>query len=189
MPLGVAALLLSGCSSEASESAPAAKDAPASSATSSAPTADLPVDGMGPGSYTFETADGVTGTLEVPGAAPVDIEELRTVAGAAAVLYLTGNLDNREGSDPFDVYMINVYDAEGNEYSYLPAQDYIGEITPADAEGEEYNKYSRLYNQYSTVVSAMERKDFVMVGPELPAEISGVSVSNGFEDFGAQPAG
>ena len=131
------------------------------------------------------------GTLDVPGTAPADIEDLRTEAGGDPMVYLIGNFDNREGSESFEVYSVTVYDNEGVAYEFQPAQDYIGDITP-DSEvvgADAYNRYVDAYNNYSTTVDAMERKDFIMVGPELPADIAGVSVSNGFEGFGAQPAG
>lgn len=186
LPLGVAALVLSGCSgSDASEPVVSPSSAaPSPSATEEAVT-------LGPGSFTFETPSGATGTLEVPGAPNPDIESMRVEVGAPEVTYLTGNLDNRAGSEAFDVYTISVYDMEGNKYDYMPAQDYIGDITPdSEVVGTDvYNRYIEAYNNASTVIDALERKDFVMVGPEMPDEIAGVSVSNGFEDFGAQLAG
>lgn len=192
LPLSIAALLLSGCSSESAESEPAAKGAPDTSATSSTATvdaADAPVDAIGPGSYAFDTGTGTVGTLEVPGAPHAGMEELRTTIGAEPVTYLTGNLDNREGAESFDVYTISVFDSEGNKYDYVPAADYMHGIVSIEAPDEIYDKYTALRDQFTEVFDPLQRGDFVMVGPELPAEIAGVSVSNGFEDFGAMPAG
>lgn len=141
------------------------------------------------GSYTFESGDGAVGTLEVPGVAPADIEELRAAGGGETVAYLTGNLDNRNGSESFDVYTISVYDMDGNEYNYEPADDYLGNFPPADTSADAYNPYLELKDKYGTVVDSMQRADFVMVGPVLPEQIAGVSVSNGFDNFGATPAG
>ena len=143
---------------------------------------------MGSGSYTFDTGTGTTGTLQLPGEPPADIEALRIASGGEAVAYLTGNLDNRQGAESFDVYTVSVYDLDGNKYEYEPADDYISSIKPEDVFADDYRKYGEAQDGRSTVVDAMERKDFVMVGPELPAEIAGISVSNGFEDFGAMPA-
>ena len=192
LPLGVAALLLSGCSSESAESEPVSKDAPDSSAPSSAPaaeSADAPSDTLGPGSYTFDTGTGAVGTLEVPGEPPTDIEALRIASGGESVAYLTGNLDNREGTELFDVYTISVYDLDGNKYEYEPADDYISSIKPEDVFADNYRQYGEAQDGRSTVFDPLERGDFVMVGPPLPEQIAGVSVSNGLEDFGAQPAG
>lgn len=191
LPLGVAALLLSGCSGESPESEPAAKDAPASSVPSTASTVDsstATVDAMGSGPYTFDTGMGTVGSLAVPGEAPADVEELRTIIGEQPVAYLTGNLDNREGAEVFDVYAISVFDSEGNKYDYEPVEDYLHSITSIEAPDEIYKKYRAAYDKYDSVFDPLERGDFVMVGPELPVEIAGVSVSNGFEDFGAMPA-
>lgn len=187
LPLGLAALLLSGCAGESTDAATDAKPESQGATTPATPT-EVSVDAAGPGTYTFESLDGAVGTLNVPGAAPADLEELRAVAGSEPVTYLTGNLDNREGSESFDVYTISVYDMEGNKYDYQPAQDYIGDITPSsEVVGTDvYNRFVDAYNNATTVFDPMQRGDFVMVGPELPAQIAGVSVSNGIEDFGAQ---
>lgn len=114
---------------------------------------------------------------------------MRVEVGAPEVTYLTGNFDNRDGSESFDVHTINVYDTDGNEYAYQPAQDYIGDITPeSDVVGvETYNRFIEAYNNASTVIEPLQRADFVMVGPELPAEIAGIVVSNGFEDIPVSP--
>ena len=143
---------------------------------------------MGPGSYTFDTGTGTVGTLEVPGTAPADVEELRTLIGEEPVAYLTGNLDNREGGESFDVYLISVYDMEGNKYDYEPVEDYMHSITSIEAPDEIYDKYRAAYDSYDSVFEPLERGDFVMAGPALPEQIAGISVSNGFEDFGAMPA-
>ena len=187
LPLGVAALVLSGCASGDADATEASPEVEVSTPAPT-PSSEAPVEGV-TGSYTFESPDGASGTLEVPGSAPADIEELRVAGGGEEVAYLTGNLDNRLGSDSFDVYQISVFDADGKEYTYAPADDYLGNFSPADSSAEVYNSYVELVNGYSTVVPAMGRQDFVMVGPLLPEQIAGVSVSSGFDDLGAQPAG
>lgn len=200
VPLSIAALLLTGCSSDPAES-DASEQEPTRSA-SAEPTADTEtteeadtgeqgstVSIMGPGSYTFESEDGAAGTLEVPGELNPEIEEYRIAAGSQPVAYLTGNLDNRTGTEFFDVYTITMYDAEGNEYAYQPAQDYLSEVAPSSEESAEaYNAYVDLQNSLTTVFDPLERGDFIMVGPEVPEEITGIMINNGFEDFPAAPA-
>ena len=185
LPFSIVALLLSGCASEAAD---ATADAKPESQVSTTPT-ETPVDAMGPGTYTFDTGAGTVGTLEVPGTAPVDIEEVRTLVGGEPVTYLTGNLDNREGAELFDMYRVSIYDMEGNKYDYEPAEDYMHSTVSIDAPDDVYDKYRAASDNLTSVFDPLQQGDFVMVGPLLPEQIAGVNVSNGFEDFGAQPAG
>lgn len=181
LPLSIAALLLSACSSDDS-SEPVTQPSPSASET-----VQKEPETMAPGSFTFSIPDGATGTLEVPGTPNPDIEAMRAEVGAPEVTYLTGNLDNRGGSEAFDVYTISVYDTDGNEFEYVPAQDYVFEITPKDAPAEVYNTYVDLYNSFPTVIDPLQRADFVMVGPVLPADFTGVTVSSGLQNFPAFP--
>lgn len=187
-PLGVAALLLTGCSGGATDE-PTASSTPKTSATTE-PT-EAAIDAMGPGTYMFDTGTGTTGTIEIPGAAPADLEDLRTQAGGEPVTYLAVNVDNRDGAESFDVYTVTIYDNDGTAYEFQSASDYVDSITPDSSVvgADVYNLYVEAYNSYSSVVDAMERTDVVVVGSEVPADIAGVSVSSGFEDFGATPAG
>ena len=193
LPLSVAALLLSGCASEgqagsASETVAASETANEPGASDFADIGDSAPQTMSQGSFMFESPDGATGTVKVPGEAPADIEELRTMSGADPVTYLTGTLDNRRGSEVFDVYTISVYDPEGNEYMYEPAEDYVGSIFP-EYDSETYEQYQDVQSRYNVVADALERIDFAMVGPELPEEITGVVISSGFDGIAATPAG
>lgn len=185
LPLGVAGLVLSGCSgSDASEPA-VSPSSPSSAAPSPSATEEAVT--LGPGSFTFETPSGATGTLEVPGAPDPGIESMRVEVGAPEVTYLTGSFDNREGSEEFLINSATVYDANGNAYEYARAKDYVFDLLP-DTADPKYNEFVTFYESVgSSKVAPLERADFVLVGPELPAEIAGVNVSDGYEMYGAAP--
>lgn len=190
LPLGIAALVLSGCSSESGDPAAAeAQETQTAAATPTAsPSATEEAVTLSSGSYTFETAFSGVGTLQVPGTPDPEIEAMRVKVGAPAVAYLTGNFDNREGAEEFLIHSATVYDNAGNAYEYARAKDYVFELLPG-TEDPTYNEHVAFYDSVSSSkVAPMERADFVLVGPELPADIAGVNVSDGYEMFGAAPA-
>lgn len=186
LPISIAALVLTGCSGKTVDPVPTAS--PEGSISSTPPTVSGDADPItGPGSFTFETTYSGVGTLDVPGEPSAEIERLRVQAGAPEVTYVTGNLDNRQGSEPFSVYSVSVYDPEGNEYVYESASDYLSEIRPSDAPAEIYNQYIELGNSLMDDIDPLQRADFILVGPELPGQITGLSISNGVETFSAAP--
>lgn len=194
-PLGIVALLLTGCGESLEPSSEVAAQPPTATAPPTIPgpagttTAPEPLV-FRPGSYTFESDGGGTGTIEAPGAPPAELEALREQAGAEPVTYLTGHFDNRDGTTSFDVYTITVYDPEGNAYDYLPASEWLGEIRPSTKEvtSDVYNQYIDASNDLNNVITPFHRADYIMVGPELPAEITGIRVSSGYTDVMATPA-
>jgi hypothetical protein len=131
---------------------------------------------MGPGSYTFESVAGATGTLEVPGKPGAEIEALRALGKGPAVTYLKVKVDNRKGSAYVNMYGVSVIDPEGQEYKYSNADQYISAITPSDAPAETYNKFINAGNKYMEGADPGTVKEFVLTGPALPKEFSIVRV-------------
>lgn len=199
-PLSIALLLLTGCASDTEPAAEPAVETTAQATPTQTPVVSEPSplpeetteepapETMGPGAYTFQADTGGAGTLNVPGEAPADLEALREQAGAEPVTYLTGNFDNRAGTESFDVYTITIYDPEGNAYEYLPASDWVFDIIPEEAPAEIYNQYIDASNSLTSVIDPLQRADYVMVGPAIPEEITGISVSSGFTEIPATPA-
>lgn len=195
LPAAALALLLTGCGSTPAAEPPAETTTPAEAVTTEATeetteeaTTEPEPEILGPGTYTFETPYGTTGTMEVPGQPIPEIEELRGMAGAEEVAYITATIDNRQGEEAFDFYQVSIYDPAGQEYNYTPAGEYIFEIIPEELPTEQYNQYVDLSNGLVEIVDPLQQAESVLVGPPVPEEITGVVVSNGFESFEATPA-
>jgi hypothetical protein len=131
---------------------------------------------MGPGSYSFESVAGATGTVEVPGKPVPEIESLRALGKGPAVTYLTVKVDNRKGSAYVNMYGVSVIDPAGKEYKYTGADQYINSITPKDAPAETYNKFIHAGKKYMEGADPGTVKEFVLTGTALPKEFAIVRV-------------
>jgi hypothetical protein len=144
---------------------------------------------MGPGSYTFESVAGATGTVEVPGKPVPEIESLRALGKGPAVTYLTVKVDNRKGSAYVNMYGVSVIDPAGKEYKYTGADQYISSITPKDAPAVTYNKFINAGNKYMEGADPGTVKEFVLTGPALPKQFAIVRVypSGAYDPVDALP--
>jgi hypothetical protein len=131
---------------------------------------------MGPGSYSFESVAGATGTVEVPGKPVPEIESLRALGKGPAVTYLTVKVDNRKGSAYVNMYGVSVIDPAGKEYKYTGADQYINSITPKDAPAETYNKFIHAGKKYMEGADPGTVKEFVLTGTALPKQFAIVRV-------------
>jgi hypothetical protein len=163
--LTAAVLLTAGCD------APSASPAP----DTVAPTTEAPKV-LKPGSYTFE-ASGANGTIEVPGKPVAEVEALRALAKAPGVTYLTVKVDNRAGTEGVNMYGVSIFTPSGEELEYKGAGEYINDITPSgDVPTETYNKFIHAGNKLSVYADPKSVKEFVLVGPKVPAEFTAVTV-------------
>lgn len=147
----------------------------------------------GPGDYNFKARGGGLGTLHVPGAPVAGIEELRTFVNAPPVTYITGTVDNRQGSETIRVVAMSIFTPEGKEVKYKEAFDYVGELldkVPDSTPLQQRNKFHDLLTSYLDPIPPLAVKDVVLVGPEVPAQITGITVApNGtFSPVPAQAA-
>jgi hypothetical protein len=165
--LSVAAVVvLAGCSAPAPASEPVATVAP----TTEAPQV------LKPGSYSFENSTGAKGTLDVPGKPAADVEALRALVKAPAKTYLTVHVDNRAGSVGVNMYRVSIFTPAGEELEYVGASEYIDSIRPSDAPAETYNQFINTGNKHNEMANPKGVRDFVMVGPKVPAEFTSVTV-------------
>lgn len=195
--LTITALLLTGCGG-GNEVAPAATSVEVSEAPTSAETpvvsepSPLPAETTedapaitGPGTYAFETETGTAGTIAVPGAIPAEIEELRQLVGGEPTTFITAEVDNRKGAQDFIFYELWVYDPAGIQHVYVDVSNYISELSdmlPEDAPAETYNRFVDLQNSITgDTVQALEARTILLVGDEVPAEITGVEISTGYD--------
>jgi hypothetical protein len=171
---------VTGCASQA----PAAEPDPVPSVTSEAPQV------LKPGTYTFETPSGAKGTIELPGKPDAGVEALRVLGKGPKTTYVTVHVDNRQGSEDVNMYGISVFTPAGEEVRYEGASQYIDSITPKNAPSEVTNKFIAGYNKHNDVASPRAAKDFVLTGPAVPAEITGVTVypNGAYDPVEAQPA-
>jgi hypothetical protein len=194
LALAASALLLAltGCEGESTENATQqASDNPTGTASTTA--TPQPRRTTGPGTYTFTADGGGTGTLQVPGSAVPEIEELRGIVNAVPVTYISAAVDNREGTKFINMYSLSIFTPEGKELKYRgvsPYLDDLREMLPADAPPEVFNRYIDVSNAYLDDASPLEVKDFVLVGPDVPAQITGITVypTGGFPPVKAEPA-
>lgn len=205
-PLGLIALLLSGCST-GSEAEPAESSDQTSQASSQAPAATetpvvsepspLPAEATqeaeeapaltGPGTYSFESETGATGTVAVPGDIPAELEELRQLVGGEPATFITAEVDNREGTEEFIFYELWVYDPAGEQHVYTDVSNYVSELEeliPEDAAAEVYDRFSALPDDLTgDLVQPLQVRTITLVGQAVPEEITAVEIFNGYEGF------
>jgi hypothetical protein len=142
-----------------------------------------------PGTYTFETETGAKGTIELPGKPDAGVEALRVLGKGPQTTYVTVHVDNRQGSEDVNMYGISVFTPAGEEIKYEGASQYIDSITPKDAPAETYNEFIEGYNKHNDLAPPKSAKDFVLTGPEVPAEFTGVTVypNGAYDPVEAQP--
>jgi hypothetical protein len=146
----------------------------------------------GPGEYTFTADGGGTGTLQLPASPVAEIEELRLIVNAPPVTYISAAVDNRDGTKAINMFSMSVFTPEGKEVKYGRVSAYVDDLRsmlPADAPSHVFNKFVDVSNAYLDDASPLEVKDFVMVGPEVPEKITGISVypTGGFPPVIAEP--
>lgn len=125
------------------------------------------------------------------------LEQYREDAGGEPVSYILSDVDNRDGSEPINMYNISVYDEEGLEWACGSADTYVDEAwapvwlygstdqdeyESADGEPMDYGTADELdrranEHEYVTGVSPFERATMVSVcAAELPATAVAVEV-------------
>jgi hypothetical protein len=112
---------------------------------------------------------------------------------APPVTYISAAVDNREGTKAINMYSLSIFTPEGKELKYKGVSGYLDDLRgrlPANAPSEVFNKFVDVSNAYLDDASPLEVKDFVMVGPEVPAQITGITVypTGGFPPVNAEPA-
>lgn len=165
-----AALILTGCSAPAA-SQPAAQHVETLTAT---PTPTPTV--LEPGKFTFTNATGAMGTLEVPGTPDLEIEGLRALAGGEPTTYLTVSVDNRNGTVGVNMYGVSIFTPEGKELKYTGADTYLNSLRPSNAPAKVYNQFIEAGNRHMEMAKPNAVKNFVLVGPEVPAEFTAITV-------------
>ena len=173
-------LAVTGCGAESA--APAAEPAPAT--TSEAPKV------LVPGEYVFETPEGAKGTIQLPGKPDAGVEALRVLGKGPKTTYVTVKVDNRQGTGDINMYGVSVFTPAGEEVKYEGASTYINSITPDDAPSEIYNQFVEGHNKHNDTASPKSVKEFVLTGPTVPAEFTGVTVypNGAYDPVEAAPA-
>jgi hypothetical protein len=145
---------------------------------------------LGPGEYTFESAAAAKGTITIPGQPDPEVEKLRALVNGTPTTYLTVKVDNRQGTESVNMYGISIFTPEGEELQYKNVDGYIDSLRPSNAPAEVYNQFIDLSNKHGSSAKPKSIKDFVLVGPPVPATFTGVTVypSGGANPVEAQPA-
>lgn len=166
-------MLVTGCSSSTAGGTTVVPgtEAPAG-ATSATPKPVV----MGPGEYTFENATGTVGAISIPGTPDPEIEKLRAFVGSEPVDYLTVKVDNRKGTVGVSMFGVSILTPDGQELNYENASDYLDDIRPTGTPAELFNAFTKLGDQHREPAKPLMVKDFVLVGPAVPAGISSVKV-------------
>lgn len=164
--------------------------------------------------FLFQTESGAEVRLNI-GATPEDdeiiasLESVRETVQGDSVTYIVADVDNRNGVDLINMYNLAMYDADGVEYQFSPADTYGDEnwnpssIYPDDgdvyfesadgskkmteAEGREIqHEWFDLIDKLETGVNPSQRATMIMVGPaDLPDSVSTVQVepSGAFDTY------
>ncbi len=148
---------------------------------------------MSPGQFEFTAPSGGKGTLALPAEPVAELESLRALVKGKPVTYVTGTIDNREGSEAINMYGVSIFTPEGEEIQYKSADTYVDELQgllPADAPSATYNLFVDAINKHQIFVKPLAKGDVVLVGPTVPQEITGVTVypTGAFNPVDATPA-
>jgi hypothetical protein len=131
--------------------------------------------------------------MEIPAAPVSEIEDFRSFLKESPVTYLTAVVDNRQGSVAIHMDSVSIFTPTGAEYRYQRASDYLDKLRdelPADTPAEARNRFDDLFDAHLGDAPPLAVKDFVLVGPAVPPEISEIIVhpTSGFHPVAAVPA-
>lgn len=89
------------------------------------------------------------------------------------------------------MYSLSIFTPEGKELEYKGVSPYLDDLRrmlPADAPPEVFNKFIDVSDAYLDDASPLEVKNFVLVGPEVPAQMTGITVypTGGFPPVNAE---
>ena len=93
-----------------------------------------------------------------------------------ATTYLAAHVDNRQGTGNVNMYGVSIFTPEGKELKYENVSKYIDSIRPGNAPAAIYNQFIEASNKYAEIASPKEVLDFVLVGPPVPDEFTGITV-------------
>lgn len=189
----IATMLLAGCGSEAepdttpsltaeTRGTPVEEEPPAGSEAEVGEDAEVDVGPWGPGTFQAYAPSGGALTLEIPATeAPADIEVAREAVGASPVIYVTVDVDNREGQQIVNMYEVNLYDPDGKEYKFRNASTVIDEwYSDVGVETAEeidlYNLGVETANNYRDTVAISQRATMVLIGDAIPDQIADIQV-------------
>lgn len=192
--LGISALALTACTGTDEPAPPAETGAGSPTEIVEQPTTEP----MGHGTYELHY-QGAEITFDLP-ADPAaeeiqEIEEYRQATGADPVTYITADVDNRDGETLINMHQIEVFDAEGNNYEFNGASQFLNEWSPTFTEDYEYilpngdelseeegselsSRGTELHNEHLDGVDVAGRGTIVLVydGDDLPDEFTRVAV-------------
>lgn len=143
---------------------------------------EVPEEPWVPGTYQAYAPSGAELTIELPATeVPADIEAYRLKVDAPEVVYVSVDVDNREGEQSVNMYEIDVYDPAGKEYTFSGVETLIGEWmddvgVDTNEQIDLYNEGVDLSNKYMDNVAVSERATMVLYGTELPEQIADVQV-------------
>jgi hypothetical protein len=148
-----------------------------------------------PGLYQAYAPSGAELAIELPASEPpADIEAYRLKIDASEVVYVSVDVDNRDGKQSVNMYEIDVYDTAGKEYTFSGVETLIGEWmddvgVDTNEQIDLYNEGVDLSNKYMDDVAVSERATMVLYGTELPEQIADVQVwaEGAFENTFAVP--
>lgn len=164
--------------------APAAESEPSPSAVAEEP-AETPEPLVYPAGadYFFVADEGAVGKFTFPGEPDVAAEELRNVVGAAPVTYVTVVVDNRQGTEPVNMYELAAFDADGRKYTFSTVDtfmdDWMSTIgTDTNEEIELYNRFVDAVNANMISAEVGQVSKFLMASTDvdLPAEFTRITV-------------
>lgn len=167
----------------------------------------------GPGEYLAMNMTGAGFIMTIPAAGPEDIEAYREATGQEAVGYIQVEIDNTNGYEDAAPYSVTIVDSDGQELEYRSAFSVIEEWGPTmrDDGPEDVNdgywysmpdgteisedEYGRLnsqgidvYNAYlDTSASPTAKKTVWLLGPEVPAEMTYIELSETMDSYQASP--
>ncbi|MFJ2518634.1 hypothetical protein ACIOWF_06650 [Cellulosimicrobium cellulans] len=204
-----AGLVLAGCSGGEPDEAPAAssstteeakdpatEESPVGSEAEVGEDLEVPEGPWSPGAFQAYAPSGGALMIEIPAAeAPADIEAAREAVGAPPVVYIAVDVDNREGQQSVNMYEVNLYDPDGNEYKFVRAHNAIDEWfydvgTDTNEQIDLYNLGVETSNAHRDDVAVSQRATLLLVGEEVPDQIADVQVyaEGAFEPSFAVPA-
>jgi hypothetical protein len=195
----VLALLATGCTATPNPPTAGTPAASQDASTQVAPTPTVPR----AGEFTLDAQSGgkITFKLPTPETDPAlaELEAFRKKAGGKPVSYIVADVDNRNGTEPVNLYQIKAFDKEGTEYTFGAVTDLLETWKPTYRNDYEYKLADGRVVDHATGSGlsreATEMHKSILMGADVAerAKIilatADVDLPDGFARVSVQPPG
>ncbi|VEI49331.1 hypothetical protein [Kocuria rosea] len=172
-----AMLLVASCAAEPVSEDPAQQDTPQVVGPPTSAPAPKPITLDEPRTFEFLNDSGTVGSLTIPGEpyAPMD-EFLSLVGETDPVTYATMDVDNRNASDEYGLYEVNLYTPEGEQFTLQGLNNEVVERSEETPEAAQPISTEITDEFFEDTAVGQRRTEYVVTDESLPNEVTRVEV-------------